>query len=228
MQTWYYTFLIGLAGSWHCIAMCGPLMMHVKVQSFTHPKTRTRSILYQLGRIFMYGLLGFIVAKLGSVWILPSSWYYFYFFSGFILLLLTLGKIGDSLLGFLYTFLGKPIQKIGSKIGVAGYFLLGMSNGLMPCGLVLGGLSVALIQPNAWMGFLSMISFGIATLPALQASFWGMKWLENKHQNNARYIKYLGTLVAVILLFRATYGIVASQSNYLKNAKITPIVCHPF
>ncbi len=228
MQTWYYTFLIGLAGSWHCIAMCGPLMRHVKVQSFTHPTTRKRSILYQLGRIFMYGLLGFIVAKLGSIWILPSSWYYFYLFSGLVLLLLTLGKIGDSLLGFLYQFLGKPIQKIGSKIGVIGYFLLGMSNGLMPCGLVLGGLSVALIQPNAWMGFLSMITFGIATLPALQASFWGLNWLDNKNQKSAQYIKYLGTLVAVILLFRATYGIVASQSNYLKNSKITPIVCHPF
>lgn len=176
----------------------------------------------------MYGLLGFIVAKLGSIWILPSSWYYFYLFSGLVLLLLTLGKIGDSLLGFLYQFLGKPIQKIGSKIGVIGYFLLGMSNGLMPCGLVLGGLSVALIQPNAWMGFLSMITFGIATLPALQASFWGLNWLDNKNQKSAQYIKYLGTLVAVILLFRATYGIVASQSNYLKNSKITPIVCHPF
>lgn len=228
MQTWYYTFLIGLAGSWHCIAMCGPLMSHVKVQSLTNPQTRPRSILYQLGRIFMYGLLGLLVAKLGSVWIFPSSWYYFYLFSGIVLLLLTLGKIGDSFLSVLYQFLGRPIQKIGSKIGISGYFLLGMSNGLIPCGLVLGGLSVALIQPNAWYGFLSMITFGIATIPALQASFWGIKWLGNKNKKSISYIKFLGTIVALILLFRAVFGIVASQSDYLKNSKLTPIVCHPF
>ena len=36
MQTWYYGFLIGLAGSWHCLAMCGPLLaqIHQKLKSF--------------------------------------------------------------------------------------------------------------------------------------------------------------------------------------------------
>jgi sulfite exporter TauE/SafE len=228
MQTWYYTFLIGLAGSWHCVAMCGPLMMHVKVHSFTHRSTRLRSVMYQGGRLFMYGLLGYIVSTLGSIWVFPNSWYYYYLFSGIILLLISVRKIGDSALTFIYARIGKPIQKMGAKLGVGGYFLLGMSNGLLPCGLVLGGLSIALIQPSGYLGFISMIIFGIATIPALQASFWGLNWLGNKHQKGFRLVKYLGILVAIILLFRATFGIVANQSNYVKNSKLAPIICHPF
>lgn len=228
MHTWYYTFLIGLAGSWHCVAMCGPLMMHVKVNSFNNPMTRSRTLLYQSGRIFMYGLLGYIVSSLGSIWVFPSTWYYFYLFSGIILLFITFGKIRDSTFTFIYTQLGKPIQKLGSRLGIYGYFLLGMSNGLLPCGLVLGGLSIALLQPTGFLGFISMLAFGFATIPALQASFWGLNWLGNIYQKGYQYVKYMGILVATILLFRATFGLMASQSNYLSHSTLAPIICHPF
>jgi sulfite exporter TauE/SafE len=99
-----------------------------------------------------------------------------------------------------------------------------MSNGLLPCGLVLGGLSIALLQSNAWFGALSMIAFGIATLPALKLSLWGI----NKITRFSSVFQYLGWGIACLLLFRGAWGIAMTQSSYLQHSHLSPIICHPF
>jgi sulfite exporter TauE/SafE len=220
MNTWYYAFFIGLAGSWHCAIMCGPIMQQIEQRS--HQKGRLA--LYTMGRLFMYGILGFFVAKIGSIWLFPSWWHIYYLFTGIVLILLLSKKIGDNLLKFLHQHIGKFLIRIGKSLGASGYFFLGMSNGLLPCGLVLGGLSIALLQSNAWLGALSMISFGIATLPALKLTLWGINQLKRFN----RLFQYLGWVIAILLLFRGAYGIGMTQSNYLQHAALSPIICHPF
>jgi cytochrome b len=59
-------------------------------------------------------------------------------------------------------------------------------------------------------------------MPALQLFLWGnQKFTFGK-------LKYLGWFVAALLLFRGAWGIGMSQSAYLRNAKISPLICHPF
>ena len=65
-------------------------------------------------------------------------------------------KMGDGQLLFLHESVGDYLRKKGAQWGILGYFMAGMANGLMPCGLVVAGLSVAMIQPNPYFGFLSM------------------------------------------------------------------------
>ena len=219
MYTWYYTFLIGLAGSWHCFAMCGPIVAQIN----TRGKSPARMILYPLGRIFMYGLLGYFVSGIGSIWLFPNLWSYYYLIAGVIILLLISQNIGEGPLAFLHQTIGKKLQKTGSKMGPAGYFVLGMANGLLPCGLVVAGLSVALIQPNPLYGFFSMILLGIATLPALQLYLWGAGKLKKYP-----IFQYLGWLVAGVLLFRGAWGIGMAYSDYLAHSSLSPIICHPF
>jgi len=144
MYTWYYTFLIGLAGSWHCFAMCGPIVAQINARG----KSPARLILYPLGRIFMYGILGYFVAGIGSIWLFPTLWSYYYLLAGILILLLISQNIGEGPWTFLHQSIGKKLQKLGAKMGPSGYFVLGMANGLLPCGLVVAGLTVALIQPN--------------------------------------------------------------------------------
>ena len=163
MGTWYYAFLIGLAGSWHCAIMCGPIYQQIHSRG----TATTRMGLYAFGRIFMYGILGFAVAGIGSIWLFPAWWQAYY---------------------------------------------------------VIAGILIALIQPNPWMGAMSMVSFGMATLPALRFSVWGINWLGN----GKPWLKWLGWIVVSILLFRGAYGIGVGHSAYLQHAKITPIICHPF
>jgi sulfite exporter TauE/SafE len=220
MGTWYYAFLIGLAGSWHCAIMCGPIYQQIHARG----TATTRMGLYALGRIFMYSVLGFSVAGLGSIWLFPTWWQAYYVLAGILIALILKRKIGDQTSSFLHRYVGRFLHQIGAKLGPIGYFFLGMSNGLLPCGLVLGGLSIALIQPNPWMGAMSMVSFGMSTLPALRFSVWGIHWLGN----GKPWMKWLGWIVVSILLFRGAYGIGVGHSAYLQHAKITPIICHPF
>jgi uncharacterized protein len=219
MYTWYYTFLIGLAGSWHCFAMCGPIVAQINARG----KSPARMILYPLGRIFMYGVLGYFVAGIGSIWLFPNLWSYYYLLAGVIILLLISQNIGEGPLAFLHQTIGKRLQKIGSKMGPIGYFVLGMANGLLPCGLVVAGLSVALIQPNPLYGSFSMLLLGITTLPALQLYLWGTEKLKKQ-----AVFQYLGWLVAAVLLFRGAWGIGMAYSDYLAHSSLSPIICHPF
>ena len=220
MHTWYYTFLIGLAGSWHCFAMCGPIVAQINAKGHSS----MRMFLYPLGRILMYGILGYSVAKLGSIWLFPAWWHIYYVFAGLVLVLLLSKKLSDNLFKLLHKSVGQKLIQLGKKLGALGYFFLGMSNGLLPCGLVIGGLSIALLQSNAWLGALSMFSFGIATLPALKVSLWGIQ----KITHFSAAFQYLGWGIAFLLLFRGAWGIAMTQSAYLQHSPLSPIICHPF
>ncbi|MHA8093835.1 sulfite exporter TauE/SafE family protein [Aquirufa lenticrescens] len=219
MHTWYYTFLIGLAGSWHCFAMCGPIVAQINARG----KSPARMLLYPLGRIFIYGALGYFVAGIGSIWLFPNLWSYYYVLAGVFILLIISQNIGEGPLAFLHQSIGKKLQKIGAKMGPSGYFVLGMANGLLPCGLVVAGLSVALIQPKPIYGAFSMVILGIATLPALQLYIWGSSKLKKQP-----IFQYLGWFVAGILLFRGAWGIGMAYSDYLAHSSLSPIICHPF
>jgi sulfite exporter TauE/SafE len=186
-------------------------------------KSPARLILYPLGRIFMYGILGYFVAGIGSIWLFPTLWSYYYLLAGILILLLISQNIGEGPLAFLHQSIGKKLQKLGAKMGPSGYFVLGMANGLLPCGLVVAGLTVALIQPNPLYGSFSMILLGIATLPALQIYLWGAGKLKKLPA-----FQYLGWLVAGVLLFRGAWGIGMAYSDYLTHSSLSPIICHPF
>lgn len=180
-------------------------------------------LLYPLGRIFIYGALGYFVAGIGSIWLFPNLWSYYYVLAGVFILLIISQNIGEGPLSFLHQSIGKKLQKIGAKMGPSGYFVLGMANGLLPCGLVVAGLSVALIQPKPVYGAFSMVILGIATLPALQLYIWGSSKLKKKP-----IFQYLGWFVAGILLFRGAWGIGMAYSDYLAHSSLSPIICHPF
>ena len=118
MYTWYYTFLIGLAGSWHCFAMCGPIVSQINARGHSP----ARLFLYPLGRIVMYGILGYFVAGIGSIWLFPSLWSYYYLIAGVFIVLILSQNIGEGPLAFLHQSIGKKLQKIGATMGPFGYF----------------------------------------------------------------------------------------------------------
>jgi hypothetical protein len=198
--------------------MCGPIISSIKSKG----NSNVRMILYPLGRLMMYGIMGYLVATIGSIWLFPSWWYVYYIVAGIMIILVISQKMGDGILLFLHQNIGKYLRNRGVKFGKFGYFFAGMANGLMPCGLVIAGLSIAMLQPTPNLGFLSMVSFGIATLPALQFYVWGIKKI------NLKPLIYLGWAISFILIVRGTWGVGMNQSNYFKNSKLSPIICHPF
>jgi sulfite exporter TauE/SafE len=61
----------------------------------------------------------------------------------------------------------RMLKSVIKTPGTKGVLILGMLNGILPCGLVYESLFIAGASGNPWVGGLGMFLFGIATLPAL-------------------------------------------------------------
>ena len=167
----FTAFIIGLAGSLHCLGMCSPLA--IAVTSLRKPFMVNR-LVYNSGRIFSYGILGAIVSSFGSL----------FQFSGF-QNILSIG-LGSLLIIFGLTgishvripFITGALQRITGLIKkmfsgflerktIVSIGMLGMLNGLLPCGLTYLALTYCLSLANAANGFFFMLIFGAGTLPAM-------------------------------------------------------------
>ena len=57
--------MIGLAGSLHCIGMCGPIALAIGPGETSRAKHLMGRILYNLGRSVTYGLMGLVAGLVG-------------------------------------------------------------------------------------------------------------------------------------------------------------------
>lgn len=216
-----YGFLLGLTGSWHCAVMCGPIL------SIIFKTPRPPIFLYHFGRILVYALLGLMVSYLGTLGLFAKFWYIYFVLVGIFIGLLLLGMIKDQNFQFLHNLLGTKLQEIGKRAGKARYLFFGMANGLLPCGLVMAGLSTSLITPTPMAGFTNMIYFGLGTIPALIITQLGFKEADKwKHLMANKLLRAISWLVVLALLFQGIWGILAQLSDTVKNHPLTPIICH--
>lgn len=170
-------FLIGIAGSVHCVGMCGGI---VSAFSFILPKHQSAlpyMLFYNIGRISSYTIAGAITGYLGSILTInlntPLS--ILTLLSSILLLLMGL------YIGGWWQIL-TVIEKAGSVIWkrISPYskrflpfksplqaFPYGFIWGWLPCGLVYSTLSWSLASGSAFMGAAVMFAFGLGTLPAL-------------------------------------------------------------
>ena len=165
-------FALGFLGSLHCAAMCGPLMLAVPGLPGGAGRVWGGRILYQAGRVTTYILLGLVVGVLGKSLFLAGLQRWLSLALGATLLFGLLARKNVSL--------AAPIQRWVSalkgamstqlqKRGAASLALLGMLNGLLPCGLVYVALAGALAQGSISGSVVYMAAFGLGTLPMLMA-----------------------------------------------------------
>lgn len=171
--------LMGLAGSGHCLGMCGGIAAAMGQQS-----TTSRVIAFNLSRLISYAL---IAAILGSGVKLLSMEFkqlmpILRMVAGFLLISIGLYMLdwwrGIQILERLGGKLWKKIQPLSSKLmyhqSLPSVLLLGLLWGFLPCGLVYSALSWAISYQADSHAALLMIGFGIGTLPSmLGASFSG-------------------------------------------------------
>ncbi len=168
-------FLTGLATSLHCITMCGGLCM---TQTAGSERPVRSSLLYNAGRLLSYTVLGGIIGAAGSVLALTNTAKALIQMAAAVFMLL----MALYLLGA-FRWLGRllyasgPVSKacasLSGRAGVLkakGPFLLGLANGLMPCGPLQAMQLYALSTGTWWTGALSMFCFCLGTLP-LMAGF---------------------------------------------------------
>jgi len=169
--------LIGLLGAGHCFGMCGGIASALTFalgDNVGAAKKTQILIFYSLGRIISYMLIGagfsFAFSLLPDSAIQHMRW-----FTGILLVLMGLYVSGWwKVLSALERLGAKPwalVQPLAARMmpvqNVLQAFLFGAIWGWLPCGLVYTATVYAAAQASLTEGALSMLAFGIGTLPAI-------------------------------------------------------------
>jgi sulfite exporter TauE/SafE len=197
-------FILGLAGSFHCAGMCSPLLLAA---------TRLRQsviidrLLYNIGRILTYSVLGSFAASAG--YLLPVSRFQSLFSLLLGIALVILGITGVSgvrvpfvsaILGRISSVLKMLFGKFLQRRSYGATLLLGVLNGLLPCGLSFLAFTSCLILPGPWDGFQFMILFGLGTLPVMIGAASLVHFAANRFQFNISKITTALLLLSGVLL----------------------------
>lgn len=183
-SSYFAAFAMGLFSSLHCIGMCGSIIGTLTLSLKPEIRNNKRSLLpyvlnYNFGRITSYMLAGFLVGFLQAVLILPFGLEYGHRILQYLSAAVMAGA-GLYLAGWFPRFayiekagsrLWKLIEPYGRKlIPVSTYtqaYLFGMVWGWLPCGLVYAALALAATSGNAETAGITMLAFGLGTLPAV-------------------------------------------------------------
>ena len=198
--------LLGLLGSFHCVGMCGPIVIALPLKNKSWFSRISSSLLYNSGRSFTYGTMGLLFGLLGRGLYLGGIQQWVSLFLGGIMILsvffpalfrkISLQSKAGNLIARIKSLFGKmfSIQKYYSL------FLIGLLNGLLPCGLVYVALAGAVMLGNAQEGALYMILFGLGTMPVMLALALAGNVVSLKFRNKIR--RLIPVFIVVIgLLF---------------------------
>jgi sulfite exporter TauE/SafE len=201
--------ILGLASSFHCVGMCGPIAMAIPVNRKSTLTILSGVLQYNLGRILTYAWLGFIIGSIGITIDTFGFLQWLSIFAGIFMILYAWRKwitvrLSASLPSVgLNRFVSKNMGKlIGSQIPFK-LSLLGMLNGLLPCGMVYVGLMNALIAGSPVNSAMAMFAFGIGTLATMiLVGFAANKISLKMRQKMNKLVPYMLTIVGVLIILR--------------------------
>lgn len=161
-------FITGLLGSFHCVGMCGPIALATPVVGDTPTQRAFGKLLYNLGRMITYAILGFVLGAFGLGLKLAGMQQSISIAAGIIIIA---GVILNS--NWLHSLVGNPFNvfkgsaKLFQSRTYGSLLLIGLINGLLPCGFVYIALVGAVATQQAWQGAAFMALFGLGTLPMM-------------------------------------------------------------
>ena len=174
----------GFLGSFHCVGMCGPIALSLPVHHLQGSAKAIGIGLYNLGRIATYALIGILFGMIGL------SFQYFGWQQalsiglGIVLLILffirilprkkmykapTFSKWNEWVIRFL-----APLMRSRKKRTL---LIIGMLNGLLPCGLIYLALAGAIASGHILYSGMFMAAFGAGTLPAMILASYASGWI---------------------------------------------------
>lgn len=207
-------FLIGLLGSTHCLGMCGGISASLSMALPVGKGFRVRQTIlllaFNLGRIGSYALIATLVALISTSAARQSQ---------------TAGLLLMTLAGLLLIFMGlsmgqwwqgiRFVEKVGTPVwrrispltkrllpvNHLGQALgLGALWGWLPCGLVYSTLGWAALQPTVPSAALTMVFFGLGTLPSMLATGYAAGWIRGLKSNQG-FRKLSGILLILFGLW---------------------------
>ena len=202
--TYTMLFLTGLLTSIHCVSMCGAINLIATLNQNSQNRFE-RPLKYNLGRLISYTILGGIAGLLGSILTINNI------ISGIIITIAGLAMFVMSLemLGFFriprIKFLTPKHKKTSNP------FLIGLLNGLMPCGPLQAMQLYALSTSSMLKGALSMFLFGLGTMPLMLLT--SVIFTNLKGKNKILINNIASGLILVLSVLMLNRGLVALNIN---------------
>jgi sulfite exporter TauE/SafE/plastocyanin domain-containing protein len=171
-------FILGLITSVHCVAMCGGINLSQCIPAAAENKNGAKAgvllpgILYNGGRVISYTAAGAVAGALGSVITLPGRMQgIVQLAAGVFMVVMGINMLGifPALRRFGFHLPRIFTRKIEDTKAAAGGnpLIVGLLNGLMPCGPLQAMQLYALSTGSAVSGAISMFLFSAGTVPLM-------------------------------------------------------------
>jgi uncharacterized protein len=209
LQLFITAFAMGCLGSFHCVGMCGPLALSLPLDNDSFRSKSSGALLYNAGRIITYSIFGLVFGLIGRT---VSLFGYQQWLS-----------VGLGVLILLFLLFPRKITSVGSLRVVTAFFekirhalgglfhkknqssllVIGLLNGLLPCGLVYMAAAGAIATGDIVNSIFFMAFFGLGTLPMMWSiAFFGNYVSVGIRQKIRKAYPYLMMLMACLLILR--------------------------
>lgn len=228
-------FSLGTVSSLHCVGMCGPLALALPVHHLSKTHQLISLFLYQLGRIITYSSLGLVFGLAGRKIYLAGFQQWFSIIMGIVVLVLVIlysvykNPLQPSLFKKMFSAVQLYMMKaFRSKKSSAGFLLLGMANGLLPCAMVYVAIAGALTTTQVSYSVLFMAMFGAGTLPAMMIIGYFGRMVSLPVRNTfKKSIPVFMTIMAIVLILRGMNLGIPFISPMLQGPTGDAVICHP-
>lgn len=235
MTTVAAALIAGLATSFHCAGMCGPIACGVGTLAKSEGERLTAASLYHGSRLVSYGIIGAICGSLGRQ---PLKWFFDspavllpWVMVG-VLLIMAFGldkKVPRP--AILNRFTARARFKACKLSAYGGASLMGLLTPFLPCGPLYLVFGAALLAGSAAKGAEFTLAFGLGTVPLLWLAQHQFHRIRAKMTPLAmsRMRRGLALVTALVLAVRlhgtVPPGLYGAPSES-KPAKELPSCCH--
>ena len=194
----------GLLGSFHCVGMCGPIVLAVPGKSLLS------KLSYNIGRTVTYTIMGVMIGIVGEGFSLVGWQQMLSVIVGVAMLfivLFTKYKHFDlpmnGVLEKMWIYSKSRLTPLFKSQSPTAPFFIGLINGLLPCGMVYAALFAAISMGGIVESALYMALFGLGTAPLLiVVSVFGNLVSPALRIKLNKTVPYFLGLVAIILILR--------------------------
>jgi len=201
---------IGLIGSFHCIGMCGPIVVALPLKKHNLLSKITGAILYNSGRVLTYSIIGILFGLLGRGISLAGFQQWTSILLGIAMIISVLFPfffrekitIGNLFSGFASRLIVR-LKKLFTDRSYSSLLMIGILNGLLPCGLVYVAIAGAISSGTVITGALFMMLFGIGTIPLLLIATLASDAIGQRIRSKMqRVVPYFVFMLGVLFILR--------------------------
>jgi sulfite exporter TauE/SafE len=210
-------FAAGVAGSMHCVGMCGGFACALAPDARGRAATIRRHLIYNGGRVFTYCFLGAVAGWIGGELFTSPAQRLLAIVSGALMVVIGLqffgwfpraAAHGAGAIGIIDT---SALRSVLKSPHPAAPLAFGVLNGMLPCPLVYAFAVQAAASGGALPGLGVMLALGLGTFPAMLAMGGAGAWLRSGGERSARWrvqgVRAAGAFIVLLGVITLARGV---------------------